>query len=119
MVAVHTLDFLVPVAGPQRPKDKVRPIGRRKQSEPVDPPVLANPVPGRHMIGMGVFGESRCLGLLGGEVTLLLFGELEEPSCRFPVRLGQTNTTSLLIVYQVERYEDAHFIEELRQRQSR
>src|SRR5713101_1301312 len=58
VVAVHTLDFLVPVPGPQCPKDKVRPISRRKQSEPVDPPVLANPVPGLHMIGMCVFGES-------------------------------------------------------------
>ncbi len=82
-MAVDALDVLVAVPGPQRPKDKVRPIGRRKQSEPVDPPVLANPVSGRHMIGMCVFGESGRLSLLGGEVTLLLFSEVEEPPCRF------------------------------------
>src|ERR1019366_1752930 len=51
VVAVCTLDFLVPVPGPQCPKDKVGPISRRKQSEPVDTPVLADPVPDLHMIG--------------------------------------------------------------------
>jgi hypothetical protein len=86
-VAVYTLDFLVSVPGPQRPKHKVRPISRRKQSEAVDPPVLTDPVPGLHMIGIGVFGESGRPRLLGGEETLLPFSELEEPPRRFPMRL--------------------------------
>src|ERR1035437_4964345 len=67
VVAVYALDFLVPVPGPQRPKDEVGPISRRKQSEPVDTPVLADPVPDLHMIGVRVFGEAgRVLTLFGG-----------------------------------------------------
>jgi hypothetical protein len=77
MVAVYALDFLVPVPGPQCPKDEVGPIRCRKQSEPVDAAVLADPVPDLHMIRVCVFGKASRLGLLGGEETLLLFSELE------------------------------------------
>jgi hypothetical protein len=52
MVAGCTLDFLVPVPGPQCLKDEVGPISRRKQSEPADTAVLADPVPDMHMIGV-------------------------------------------------------------------
>lgn len=79
VVAVDTLDFLVPVSRPQCPKDEVGPLRRGKQSEPVDATVLADPVPYLHMIGVGVLGESGRLGLLRGEKSLLLLGELEEP----------------------------------------
>src|SRR5216683_1274209 len=85
VVAVCTLDFLVPVPGPQCPKDEVGPISRRKQSEPVDTAVLADPVPDLHMIRVCVFGESGRLSLLGSEETLLLLSELEEPPRRFTV----------------------------------
>lgn len=44
MVATDPLNFLVPVPGPQCPKDEIWPIRRRKQSEPVNATVLANPV---------------------------------------------------------------------------
>ena len=95
LVAVHTLDFLVPVPGPQSPKDEVRPISRRKQSEPVDPPVLADPVPYLDMIGVSVLSEAGCLGLLGGEEPLLLFSELEETPRRFTVRLSHNTILQL------------------------
>jgi hypothetical protein len=47
------------------------------------------------MIRVRVFGEASRLGLFGGEETLLLVGELEEPSGRFPVRLGDNTILRL------------------------
>ena len=95
MVAVYALDFLIPVPGPQRPKDKFGPVCRWKQSEPVDTAVLADPVPDLHMVGMGVLGEPGSLGLLRGEEALLLLGDLEEPPRRFAVRLGHNTILQL------------------------
>ena len=95
VVAVYALDFLVSVPGPQRPKHKVRPISCRKQSEPVDTAVLADPVPNMHVIRVCVFGESGRLGLFGGEETLLLLSKLEEPPRRFTVRLGHNTILQL------------------------
>ena len=95
MVAVDTLDFLVPVPGPQRPKDEVGPISCRKQSEPVDATVLADPVSDLDVVRMSVFGESGCLGLLRGEEALLLLGDLKEPPRRFAVRLGHNTILQL------------------------
>jgi hypothetical protein len=86
VVAVYTLD-LVPVPGPQCPKGKLGPVGRRKQGESVDTAVLPDPVPDLHMIGMGVLCESSGLGLLRGEEALLLLGELEAAPRRFTMRL--------------------------------
>jgi len=94
-VAVYTLDLLVPVPGPQCPKYEVGPISRRKQSEPVDTAVLADPVPYLHMIGVCVFGESGRLGLLGGEETLLLLSEFKEAPRRFTVRLSHNTILQL------------------------
>ena len=87
LVAVYTLDFLIAIPGPQCPQDEVGPISRRKESEPVDAAVFADPVPHLHMIRVCVFGESGCLGLFGGEEALLLLSELKEPPRRFSVRL--------------------------------
>jgi hypothetical protein len=50
--------------------------------------MLANPVPGLHMIWMSIFGESGSLGLLRGEETLLGLSNFEQPSRRFQVRLS-------------------------------
>src|ERR1017187_3817288 len=80
VVAVYTLDLFVPIPGPQGPKDEVGPISSRKKSEPVDTAVLAYPVPYLHVMGLGFFGESRCLGLLGGKEPLLRVGNwIREP----------------------------------------
>src|SRR5882724_13696727 len=95
VMAIYTLDFFVPVPGPERPKDKVRPIGCRIQSEPVDTAVLADPVPCMHMIRVRVFSESGRFGLLGGEESLLLLSELEEPPGRLTVRLGHNTILQL------------------------
>ena len=95
MVAVHTLDFLIAVPGPQRPKDKFGPVCRWKQGESIDTAMLANPVPDLDVVRMGVFGESGCLGLLRREESLLLLGNLEKPSRRFAVRLGHNTILQL------------------------
>ena len=70
-MAIDPFDFFVPVPRPECPEDKVWPVSQWEQSEPVNAPVLADPVPDLHMIGVGVLGESGCLGLLRGEEALL------------------------------------------------
>jgi hypothetical protein len=47
------------------------------------------------MIGVGVFGESGRLGLLGGEEALLLLGDLKKSPRRFTVRLGHNTILQL------------------------
>jgi hypothetical protein len=47
------------------------------------------------MIRVRVLGESGHLGLLGGEETLLLLGELEKSPRRFTVRLGHNTILQL------------------------
>jgi len=77
------------------PENEVWPISRRKQSEPVDTTVLADPVPYLHVIGMCVFRKPGRLGLLRGEEALLRLRELEEPPRRFAVRLGHNTILQL------------------------
>jgi hypothetical protein len=50
--------------------------------------MLANPVPGLHMIWMSIFGKSGGLGLLRGEEALLGLSNFEQPLRRFSVRLS-------------------------------
>ena len=95
MVTVDPLNFLIPVPRPQRPEDKFWPIRRRKQSEPVNATVFADPVSDLDVVRMSVFGEPGCLGLLRGEKALLLLGDLKETPRRFAVRLGHTTILQL------------------------
>ena len=95
MVAVYTLDFLIAVPGPQRPKDKFGPVRRWKQGKPVDATVLAYPVSNLNVVRVGVLGKPGSLGLLRGEEALLLLGNLKKPSRRFAVRLGHSTILHL------------------------
>jgi len=95
MVAVYTLDFLVPIPGPQCPKYEFGPISCRKQSEMIDTTMFAGPIPDLDVVGMGVFGKSSRLGLLRGEEALLLLGDLKETPRRFAVRLGHATILQL------------------------
>ena len=61
MVAVYTLDLLIAVPGPQRPKDKFGPVCRWKQSESIDTAMLTDPVPDLNMVRMRVLGEPAAL----------------------------------------------------------
>ena len=95
LMAVYTLNLLIPVPGPQCPEDEVGPVCGRKQSKPVNAAVLANPVPYLHVIGVRVLGKSGRLGLLGGEEALLLLSKLEEPPRGFTMRLGHDTILQL------------------------
>ena len=57
--------------------------------------VLADLVPNLHVIGMSILSESGGFGLFGGEETLLLLGNLEEPPRRFSMRLGHNTILQL------------------------
>jgi hypothetical protein len=57
-------------------------FGHRKQGEPVNPTILANPVPDLHVVGMGILSEAGGFGLLRREEALLGLGDLEKsPLC--------------------------------------
>ena len=58
MVAVYTLDFLIAVPGPQRPKDKFGPVCRWKQSESIETAMLTDPVPDLYTRGRDVSGSN-------------------------------------------------------------
>lgn len=84
-MAVNTLYFLAAVARPECPKDEIRPIGHRKQGEPVDPAMLTDPVSSLDVVGLRVLSKSSRLGLLCGKESLLPLGDLKKPQRRFPV----------------------------------
>ena len=95
VVAVYALDDFVPIPGPQCPQNKVRAIRSRKEGEPVNSPVLADPVSCLYVIGVCVLGESGSLSLLRGEEALLLFSNAEEPPGCFTVRLRHNTILQL------------------------
>ena len=94
-MTVDPFYLFLPISGSERPKYKIGPIRRREQRQAVDAAVFAVPVPGLHMVGMRIFGESGRLGLLRSEETLLLLGEIEEPPRRLSVRLGHDTILQL------------------------
>jgi hypothetical protein len=53
---------------------------RGEEGKSVDSPIFPNPIPGLHMVRMGVLSESGSLGLLRSEETLMSLSDLEEPS---------------------------------------
>ena len=95
LMTVNPLYLFLPIPGPERPEHKIGPIRRREQRQMVDAAVFPGPVPGLHMVGMRIFGESGRLGLLRSEEALLLLGEIEEPPRRFSVRLSHNTILQL------------------------
>ena len=94
-MTVNSLYLFLPIPGPERPEHKIGPIRRREQRQAVDAAVFPDPVPGLHVVGMGIFGESGRLGLLRSEEALLLLGEIEEPPRRFSVRMSHDTILQL------------------------
>jgi hypothetical protein len=90
---------LLPGSLTKATKGKVWPVRRRKPGEPVDAAMLTNPVPSLNVVGVRVFGESCCLGLLRGEVALLLFGKIEQPARCFLTRLNHKHNTATILKY--------------------
>jgi hypothetical protein len=95
LMTINAFDLFVPVPGPERPEHKIGPIRRREQRQAVDAAVFPDPVPGPHVVGMRIFGESGRLGLLRSEEALLLLGKIEELPRRFSVRLSHDTILQL------------------------
>ncbi len=79
LMAVDSLDDLSPVPGPERPKHQVRALTSRKAGQPIDSPMLTNPVSRLNVVRVSILREPRSLSLLGREETLLAFCNLVEP----------------------------------------
>jgi hypothetical protein len=79
LMAVDSLAGLFPIPGPERPKHQVRALALRKASQPIDSPMLANPVSRLHVVRVSILREPRSLSLLGREETLLAFRHLVKP----------------------------------------
>lgn len=79
-MAVGSFRVLLPVLGPEIPQHKVGAVRSREIGKPVDSAMLANPVSGVRVVGMGLFREPRANGLLRGKEPLLGLGYFVEPS---------------------------------------
>ena len=79
LMAVDPLGGLSPIPGPERPKHQVRALASRKAGEPIDSPMLTNPVSRLNVVRVSILREPRSFSLLGREETLLAFCNLVEP----------------------------------------
>ena len=79
LMAVDSLVGLSSIPGPERPKHQVRALASRKARQPIDSPMLTNPVSRLNVIRVSILREPRSLGLFRREETLLPFRYLVEP----------------------------------------
>jgi hypothetical protein len=79
LMAVDSLGDLSAIPGPERPKHQVRPLASRKTGQPIDSPMLTNPVSRLNVVRVSILREPRSFGLLRREETLLRFRDLVEP----------------------------------------
>jgi hypothetical protein len=79
LMAVDSLGDLSPIPRPERPKHQVRALASRKARQPIDPPMLTNPVSRVNVVRVSVLRESRSFSLLGREEALLSLCYLVEP----------------------------------------
>ena len=79
LMAVDSLGGLSSVPGPERPKHQVRTLASRKAGQPIDSPMLTNPVSRLNVVRMSIFREPGSFGLFGREKALLAFRDLVEP----------------------------------------
>jgi hypothetical protein len=79
LMAVDSLGGLSPIPGPERPKHQVGALASRKARQPIDSPILTNPVSRLNVVRVSILRESRSLGLFRSEEALLAFRYLVEP----------------------------------------
>jgi len=79
LMAVDSLGGLSSISGPERPKHQVRALASRKAGQPIDSPMLTNPVSRLNVIRVSILREPRSFSLLRREKTLLPFRDLVEP----------------------------------------
>ena len=86
LMAVDSLGDLSPVPGPKRPKHQVWALASRKAGQPIDPPMLTNPISCLSVVRVSILRESRSFSLLRREEALLVFRDLvEQLGGLFPV----------------------------------
>src|SRR5271155_991790 len=79
LMAEDSLGGLSPIPGPERPKHQVRALASRKAGQPIDSPMLTNPVCRLNVVRVSVLREPGSFSLLGREETLLAFRDFVEP----------------------------------------
>ena len=79
LMAVDSLGELLAIPRPQRPKHQVGPLPSRKAGQPIDSPVLTDPVSRLNVIRVRILREPRSFGLLRREEALLAFRDSVEP----------------------------------------
>src|ERR1017187_9484046 len=82
LVTLNAFGRLIPIPCPQCPLHQIGMFGHRKQGEPVNPTILANPIPDLHVVGMGVLSEAGGFRLLRREEALLGLCDLERSPLR-------------------------------------
>jgi hypothetical protein len=78
-MAVDSLGELRPIPGPERPKHQVRAPASGKVGQPIDSPMLTNPVSSLNVVRVSILREPHSFGLLGREEAVLGFSDLVEP----------------------------------------
>ena len=79
LMTVDSLGGLPPIPGPERPKHQVRALASRKARQPVDSPMLTNPVSRLNVVRVSILREPRSFSLLRREEAFLAFRDLVEP----------------------------------------
>jgi hypothetical protein len=88
LMAVDSLGGLSPIPGPERPKHQVRALASREARQPIDSPMLTNPISRLNVIRVSILREPRSLSLLRREETLLVHCYLIEPLGGFSVPIS-------------------------------
>jgi hypothetical protein len=96
LMAIDSLGGLSPVPGPKRPKHQVRALASRKAGQPIDSPMLTNPVSCLNVVGVSILREPRSFSLLGREEALLVFRDLEEPLGGFSAYFSHSTILQLI-----------------------
>ena len=79
LMAVGSLGRLFPIPRPERPEHQIRSLTSRKAGQPIDSPMLTNPVSCLNVVRVSILREPRNFSLLRREETLLPFRYLVEP----------------------------------------
>ena len=67
LMAADSLGNLSPIPRPERPKHQVRALVSWKAGQPIDSPMLTNPVSRLNVVRVGVLGKPRSFSLLSRE----------------------------------------------------
>ena len=81
LMAVDSLGSLSPIPGPKRPEHQVRTLTSWKTGEPIDSPMLTNPITDLNVVGMRVLCKAGNLGLLRCKEPPLALCEVVEVLC--------------------------------------